>query len=105
MSVLDLILIYHVCFCSPYTKGVVMGGLHSPLYVLFYIFALIFLYYYTIIYVDVMSFCIWNRIISAKSIMIILIIFFLFYGSFNMVWDFTLTVLVCYEVFLIIEWA
>ena len=47
----------------------------------FYIFALSFLSFYitiSIIYVDVMSFSIWNRIIFAKSIIVIFIV----YGSF-----------------------
>ena len=42
-----------------------------------------------------------GQIIFAKSIIVILI----FYGSFNMLWDFTLTVLVCEKVILTIEWA
>ena len=52
MSVLDLISL----FLYSLYQGRVMGGLYDPIYVLFYIFALITLYYHTIFYVDVMSF-------------------------------------------------
>ena len=115
MSVLDLICLfqtlYHVCFRPNISVFVFLvprvgyGWVIWPSICAF----LYFCTHLTILPYDTLCrcyvFCIWNRIISAKSIMIILIIFFLFYGSFNMVWDFTLTVLVCYEVVLTIEWA